>query len=72
MTPEQAKNLLDLMVQGKDFDVGVDAGAALMLADVALQIDQPERADLLINHAIKLAKETDDNDQLAWALFHTY
>ena len=56
------------MVQGKDFDVGVDAGAALMLADVALQIDQPERADLLINHAIKLAKETDDKDQLAWAL----
>ena len=68
LTPEQAHHLLDLMAKGEGFDEGMDAGVALTLADIALQIDQPERAQALISHAIKLAKETEDNDQLAWAL----
>ncbi|MDG1525917.1 MAG: tetratricopeptide repeat protein [Candidatus Thalassarchaeaceae archaeon] len=68
LTPEQAHHLLDLMAKGGGFDEGMDAGVALTLADIALQIDQPERAEALIAHAIKLAKETEDNDQLAWAL----
>ena len=68
LTPEQAHHLLDLMAKGEGFDEGMDAGVALTLADIALQIDQPERAQALIAHAIQLAKETEDNDQLAWAL----
>ena len=68
LTPEQAHHLLDLMAKGEGFDEGMDAGVALTLADIALQIDQPERAEALITHAIQLAKETEDNDQLAWAL----
>jgi len=68
LTPEQAHHLLDLMAKGEGFDEGMDAGVALTLADIALQIDQPERAEALISHAIHLAKETEDNDQLAWAL----
>ena len=68
LTPEQAHHLLDLMAKGEGFDEGMDAGVALTLADIALQIDQPERAQALISHAIQLAKETEDNDQLAWAL----
>ena len=68
LTPEQARHLLDLMAKGEGFDEGMDAGVALTLADIALQIDQPERAEALIAHAIQLAKETEDNDQLAWAL----
>jgi tetratricopeptide (TPR) repeat protein len=68
LTPEQAHHLLDLMAKGDGFDEGMDAGVALTLADIALQIDQPERAESLITHAIQLAKETGDNDQLAWAL----
>jgi tetratricopeptide (TPR) repeat protein len=56
------------MAKGEGFDEGMDAGVALTLADIALQIDQPERAEALIAHAIQLAKETEDNDQLAWAL----
>ena len=67
LTPEQAHHLLDLMAKG-GFDEGMDAGVALTLADVALQIDQPERAEALIAHAIQLATDTEDNDQLAWAL----
>ena len=67
LTPEQAHHLLDLMSKGEEFDDGMDAGVALTLADIALQIGQPERADSLISHAIKLAKESEDNDQLAWA-----
>ena len=68
LTPEQARHLLDLMAKGEGFDEGMDAGVALTLADIALQIDQPERAEALIAHAIQLAKDTEDNDQLAWAL----
>ena len=68
LTPEQAHHLLDLMAKGEGFDEGMDAGVALTLADIALQIDQPERAEALITHAIQLAKNTEDNDQLAWAL----
>ena len=68
LTPEQARHLLDLMAKGEGFDEGMDAGVALTLADIALQIDQPERAETLIAHAIQLAKETEDHDQLAWAL----
>ncbi len=68
LTPEQARHLLDLMAKGEGFDEGMDAGVALTLADIALQIDQPERAEALIAHAIQLAKETEDHDQLAWAL----
>ena len=68
LTPEQARHLLDLMSKGEGFDEGMDAGVALTLADIALQIDQPERADALIDHAIKLATDSEDNDQLAWAL----
>ena len=68
LTPEQAHHLLDLMAKGEGFDEGMDAGVALTLADIALQIDQPERAEALIAHAIQLAKDTEDNDQLAWAL----
>ena len=68
LTPEQARHLLDLMSKGEGFDEGMDAGVALTLADIALQIEQPERAEALIAHAIQLAKETEDNDQLAWAL----
>ena len=68
MTPEQAHHLLDMMAKGKEFDEGMDAGVALTLADIALQIEQPERADALISHAIKLATDSGDNDQLAWAL----
>ena len=68
LTPEQARHLLDLMAKGEGFDEGMDAGVALTLADIALQIDQPERAESLIAHAIQLAKETEDHDQLAWAL----
>ncbi len=67
LTPEQAHHLLDLMAKG-GFDEGMDAGVALTLADVALQIDQPERAEALIAHAIQLATDAEDNDQLAWAL----
>ena len=68
LTPEQAHHLLDLMSKGEGFDAGMDAGVALTLADIALQIDQPDRADALITHAIQLAKDTEDTDQLAWAL----
>ncbi len=68
LTPEQAHHLLDLMSKGEGFDEGMDAGVALTLADIALQIDQPDRADALITHAIQLAKDTEDSDQLAWAL----
>ena len=68
LTPEQARHLLDLMAKGEGFDEGMDAGVALTLADIALQIDQPERAESLIAHAIQLAKEAEDHDQLAWAL----
>lgn len=68
LTPEQARHLLDLMAKGEGFDEGMDAGVALTLADIALQIDQPERAEALIAHAIQLAKEGEDHDQLAWAL----
>ena len=68
LTPEQAHHLLDLMSKGDGFDEGMDAGVALTLADIALQIEQPERAEALIAHAIQLAKDTEDNDQLAWAL----
>ena len=68
LTPEQAHHLLDLMAKGEGFDEGMDAGVALTLADIALQIDQPERAEALIVHAIQLAKDTEDGDQLAWAL----
>ncbi len=68
LTPEQARHLLDLMAKGEGFDEGMDAGVALTLADIALQIDQSERAEALIAHAIQLAKETEDHDQLAWAL----
>ena len=68
LTPEQARHLLDLMAKGEGFDEGMDAGVALTLADIALQIDQPERAEALIAHAIQLAKETEDHEQLAWAL----
>jgi len=68
LTPEQAHHLLDLMSKGEGFDEGMDAGVALTLADIALQIDQPERAEALITHAIELAKNTEDKDQLAWAL----
>jgi len=57
-----------MMAKGKEFDEGMDAGVALTLADIALQIEQPERADALISHAIKLATDSGDNDQLAWAL----
>ena len=67
LTPEQAHHLLDLMAKG-GFDEAMDAGVALTLADVALQIDQPERAEALIAHAIQLAMDSEDNDQLAWAL----
>ena len=67
LTPEQAHHLLDLMAKG-GFDEAMDAGVALTLADVALQIDQPERAEALIAHAIQLATDSEDNDQLAWAL----
>ena len=67
LTPEQAHHLLDLMAKG-GCDEGMDAGVALTLADVALQIDQPERAEALIAHAIQLATNSEDNDQLAWAL----
>ena len=68
LTPEQAHHLLDLMAKGDGFDEGMDAGVALTLADIALQIGQPERAEALIAHAIKLATDSDDKDQLAWAL----
>jgi tetratricopeptide (TPR) repeat protein len=68
LTPEQAHHLLDLMAKGDSFDEGMDAGVALTLADVALQLDQAERAEALIAHSIKLATDTEDNDQLAWAL----
>ena len=68
LTPEQAHHLLDLMAKGDGFDEGMDAGVALTLADVALQIEQPERAEALIAHAIQLASESEDKDQLAWAL----
>ena len=68
LTPEQAHHLLYLMAKADQFDVGMDAGVALTLADVALQIDQPERAEGLIAHAIQLATDAEDNDQLAWAL----
>ena len=68
LTPEQAHHLLDLMARGEDFDGAMDAGVALTLADIALQIDQPERAAGLVEHAISLARETEDADQLAWAL----
>ena len=68
LTPEQAHHLLDLMAKGEGFDEGMDAGVALTLADIALQIDQPQRAEALIAHAIQLAKDTEDSDQLAWAL----
>ncbi len=68
LTPEQAHHLLDLMAKGEGFDKGMDSGVALTLADIALQIDQPERANSLISHAIQLAKESGNNDQLAWAL----
>ena len=68
LTPEQAHHLLDLMAKGEGFDEGMDAGVALTMADIALQIDQPERAEALIVHAIQLAKDTEDGDQLAWAL----
>ena len=68
LTPEQAHHLLDLMAKGEGFDEGMDAGVALTLADIALQIDQPERAEALITHAIQLAKNTGDDVQLAWAL----
>ncbi|MEC7704728.1 MAG: tetratricopeptide repeat protein [Candidatus Thermoplasmatota archaeon] len=68
LTPEQAHELLDLMAKGEGFDQGMDAGVALTLADIALQIDQPERAKELTSHAIQLAKQKGDNDQLAWAL----
>ena len=67
LTPEQAHHLLDLMAKG-GFDEAMDAGVALTLADVALQIDQPERAEALIAHAIQLATNSEDKDQLAWAL----
>ena len=56
------------MAKGEGFDEGMDAGVALTLADIALQIDQPQRAEALIAHAIQLAKDTEDSDQLAWAL----
>ena len=62
LTREQAHHLLDLMAKGEGFDEGMDAGVALTLADIALQIDQPERAEALIVHAIQLAKETEDGD----------
>ena len=68
LTPEEAHHLLDLMSKGEGFDEGMDAGVALTLADIALQIDQPDRAEALIAHAIQLAKNSEDNDQLAWAL----
>mgnify|MGYP001282915268 CR=1 FL=1 len=68
LTPEQAHELLELMSKGEGFDQGMDSGVALTLADIALQIGQPERADALISHAIELAKQNEDNDQLAWAL----
>lgn len=68
LTPEQAHELLDLMSKGDGFDSGMDSGTALTLADIALQIGQPERAEDLISHAIELAKENEDKDQLAWAL----
>ena len=48
LTPEQAHHLLDLMAKGEGGDEGMDAGVALTLADIALQIDQPERAQALI------------------------
>ena len=68
LTPEEAHHLLDLMSKGEGFDEGMDAGVALTLADIALQIDQPDRAEALIAHAIQLAKNSEDNNQLAWAL----
>ena len=68
LTPEQAHELLDLMSKSDGFDQGMDSGTALTLADIALQIGQPKRAEDLISHAIELAKENEDKDQLAWAL----
>ena len=68
LTPEQAHELLELMSNGDGFDQGMDSGTALTLADIALQIGQPQRAEALISHAIDLAKENEDKDQLAWAL----
>ncbi len=68
LTPEQAHELLDLLSKGEGYEQSMDSGVALTLADIALQIGQPERAEELIAHAIQLAKQSDDNDQLAWAL----
>ena len=68
LTPEQAHELLELMSNSDGFDQGMDSGTALTLADIALQIGQPHRAEALISHAIDLAKENEDKDQLAWAL----
>ena len=68
LTPQQALDLLDLLAKGESIDEGIDVGLAMNLADIALQIEQTDRADMLITHAINLAKETGENDQLAWAL----
>ena len=67
LSPEQARLLLDTMAKG-EFDEAMDAGVALTLADIAIQLDQAERAEALVVHAIKLARATEDSDQLAWAL----
>ncbi|HIF04279.1 MAG TPA: tetratricopeptide repeat protein [Candidatus Poseidoniales archaeon] len=67
LSPEQARLLLDTMAKG-EFDEAMDAGVALTLADIAIQLDQDERAEALVVHAIKLARATEDSDQLAWAL----
>ena len=67
LSPEQARLLLDTMAKG-EFDEAMDAGVALTLADIAIQLEQGERAEALIVHAIKLARATEDSDQLAWAL----
>jgi tetratricopeptide (TPR) repeat protein len=68
LSTEQAHHLLDLLAKGDDLDGSMDAGVALTLADIALQLDQAERAEMLIVHASKLARESGDADQLAWSL----
>ena len=55
LTPEQAHELLELMSKGDGFDQGMDSGTALTLADIALQIGQPERAEEL-RHAVSMGE----------------